>query len=66
MPFRNKKLNGQRGFLPFRVANNVAKFVNNGSNQFINKSQYDKTKEIKINTNVKKLQQKYDLQKEMI
>jgi hypothetical protein len=37
MPFQNKKPNGQRGFLPFRVANNVAKFVNNGSNQLLTK-----------------------------
>jgi hypothetical protein len=32
-PSPNKKLSGQHHFLPFKVANNVAQFLNNNPNQ---------------------------------
>jgi hypothetical protein len=38
---RNKNLNGQHHFLPFKVAKIVAQFVNNGPNQV----------QTKVNTN---------------
>jgi hypothetical protein len=63
---RNKNLNGQHCFLPFKVANIIMQFANNNLNQLqtkVNTNKHDKWKQIPT---YKSYNKKITCKKEMI